>query len=409
MTPTILTDSNKYVEDSSEPQYQRKRVKNSEALNAPQRKRIKDSETLKSPQRKHIMKSASISDESEVAKILTNLKDSRKPFEQLLLNESMYKKHVFMTSIMAQFIDIHDDFLIPFENAANSFITRLRMMATSLSTFDFDFSKLKEIDNRMFFIYEGDIKIIVDESPFPEYFQKKLIQTEKVGDVSSTSKYISFMDLKDLFRTHVYDSTISGIHNQEASPFDKTVGMNRYLCSFLDVPSNTKMTRRAVFDKINKYIDEHHLTNPANPNEVQVNKELSKIFTNCEKIQRKNIYLYLRQYFILEGTTHEIINTSDKNNDLYISQECYVNSQKKLHGWIRKFHPDGSIMDETFCKNGVRNGLSKSWYSNGKLCSSSIYINGNPSGTSVYLNKENQLIMKTEFIFGKTIRTRINY
>ena len=82
--------------------------------------------------------------------------------------------------------------------------------------------------------------------------------------------------------------------------FAKPSLISEELCKFLNKPSGTLMARTEVTQKLNKYIKEHSLQNPANMKEIKADTALTKLL-NLKKgddLTYFSLQKYLKDHFL---------------------------------------------------------------------------------------------------------------
>lgn len=69
-------------------------------------------------------------------------------------------------------------------------------------------------------------------------------------------------------------------------------------------------------------------------------------------------------------------------------------------GEWRKYHSNGMLMEQRFYTHGVKTGLMKTWWENGKLQSLVRFKNGEYDGTSFEWNRQGVMIRKMHYVMG---------
>lgn len=341
--------------------------------------------------------------ELEVARIMVGagaLRIVAPPFNQLPLTDQQEKKSYFITSDLAHFMIHTVDSMIAYQTLLKRFFERICEISQKVLI------PLDRIMPTERFEYLPNIQRLVETSPFPEYFKSKIITTH----FGLVKKYISWETMKSLLRTHVYDRVVSGIANQEPSMYALPFKMDRHLCTFLNVPLDTRMTRAQAYTRVMTYIRENNLIIPETDT-FKMDAKLSALFCGVYNEKKLTfIYSYLRMRFVYENAIQEY-KTQFTNGDLrpFIVEESYVNEAGKLHGNMRKYDIHGKVIFETYYIDGVENGIRRTWHPNGMLRSYTKFIQGMKDGMSFLFNTDGELVVKILYKYGNAEKAVTNF
>jgi len=113
-------------------------------------------------------------------------------------------------------------------------------------------------------------------------------------------------------------------------------------------------------------------------------------------------------YYRIGRMDSSIINVSGKFQDYYISGQLFfvatmVNNFLEGHSFY--YYPDGTLKEEGSYKRGIRDGIWKYYYSNGKIEKLFNYVNGNPLVMEAYDSKGIPSVLNGNGHIKTTIRT----
>jgi antitoxin component YwqK of YwqJK toxin-antitoxin module len=329
--------------------------------------------------------------EEDVAMILLNI-SNEVPFHQERLDETNMNKKVFLSETLSHFFRKNVDHVFIYDQVFKYFIDYI-------------------IHEKLIFLDKNDVRKVfivpiieelIEKSSFKDYFKSKILD-------SLDTPTMEFKDVVALFRTHVYDKTISGIKNQEPSIYDEPCKISRELSKFLSIPKDTKIRRIEVYNKMCEYIDSKSLIQEKNNKKViMLDASLQELFILKDTmIGYYMLYYFIRPHIIYENTEHKI--TTQLDPYPYIFEEFYINSENKLHGPVRMYHPNGKLKIESYFMNGIQSGTQKTFYENGMIRSIKDYINNQYDGICMLFNKDGNTVVFIEFKNNIPIKVNIGF
>jgi antitoxin component YwqK of YwqJK toxin-antitoxin module len=334
--------------------------------------------------------------EEDVAQILQNFSKEivsiPTPFHQEDLDEIHLNKKVFLTKILSYHLSKNDDHVFIYQHILNIFNDNIQKYREP-SLISTDKNYIPKV------YYTTFIKDLVENSPFKDYFTSKILNSTK----------LEYNDVIALFRTHVYDKTISGIENQEQSIYDQPCKISRYIAHFLSLSRDTKMRRIEVYNKILEYIESKSLIEEKDGKKnVILDITLKKLFMlTSEKVNYYTLYSYIRFHIIYDNTLQKVSTELEPNP--YILNEFYVNSENKPHGPIQSFFSNGNIKLESYYVNGIQSGLHRTFYENGRTRSIKTYLNGKYEGVCMLFDITGNLIIYIEYKNNIAVKTKIGF
>ncbi|MCX5782587.1 MAG: hypothetical protein NT145_07820 [Elusimicrobia bacterium] len=107
----------------------------------------------------------------------------------------------------------------------------------------------------------------------------------------------------------------------------------------------------------------------------------------------------------LEEDSHVFYQNGKRMFSIKVTQENFfepVADSRIPDGILKRYGGDGSLTECSY-KNGKANGLSKSYYKDGKVCGTCYYKNGLGNGVSTVYNEDGSIQCSAIYKNGKLI------
>lgn len=336
--------------------------------------------------------------EEDVAQILQNISKEiviiPVPFHQQEVDETHMNKKVFLTKTLANHLSKNEDFVFIYHDALNQFNNMIQKYR-ELPPMSVDKNYIPKV------YFAELIQNLIDNSLFKSYFKSKILNPTNMPKME-------YKDVIALFRTHVYDKTISGIENQEASIYDQPCKITEYLADFLTIPHDTKIRRIEVYNKICEYIESKSLVQEKNNKKVIILdvplRQILMMSNIC--IDYYILYDFIRQHIIYDNTKRIV--RANLETELPIFEEYYVNSENKRHGPYFLFS-NNMIKLKTYYVNGILCGVQQTYYDNRMNHSIKYYLNNKYEGLCILYDTHGKVVVLIEYKNNIAIKTHINF